>query len=757
MKAARNRFLGLLAFSCCLASTQTAHAQSCPSATISYSQTNICGNDGSQMVMMTGTPGGTFSASGGLTVNASNGTISPTTSTAGTYMVHYMIPAANGCGAVDATTSVTIMPRVTVNPMPNIAVCSGSQVTVGGFSADQAGATFTWMSDNTSIGIAASGSGNIATFTGVNNTDQPQRANVAVYASYTMNGVTCTSKPMRFAITINPVPAVNTIPNMTFCSGETTAPYTITGPTTGPGVRYMWMSDNTSIGMMRSGYDMIPSFTALNATGVAQTATVTVTPYYISGSRCAGAAKTFTITVNPSPAGSASFSYSGSPYCPVGAISPTFTGPTGGTFTASGPGLNLSSVSGNVNTSLSTPGTYTVYYTYANANGCSFINTATITINNANAGISYASANYCNGNGGMLFPTITGTMGGTFSAPAGLSINASTGAIDLANSTAGNYNVSYSVNTPSCGTVLVQTQVNVIETPQVNAMPNVAQCAGTTAGPMNFISPNEPGATFDWTNDNPAIGLPANGSGDIAPFMLMNNTNAPIDAFIRVTPRIIKNGTTCYGRTMAYRIRVYPTASVTTIGNQTVCQSAGATAPISFTNSTGSNTNMTYMWMNSNTGIGLAASGSGDIPSFNPSVGNASISVRVTNQYGCTSTPMGFAYNVNNCGNTPVGTGGAGNTSRTRPAAAATTEEGTASPDMLAAPNPTRNQVTVTYKGGHSVTLRVLDLNGNPVKTIRGFNSSNTVNLTDLRPGNYVIQLVDERRNTVVQRNVIKL
>ncbi|WP_165917354.1 T9SS type A sorting domain-containing protein [Flaviaesturariibacter aridisoli] len=737
--------------------TQTANGQGCASASISYDQSSICGSDGRHIAMMSGTPGGTFSSSAGLRLNPMSGEIDPAASSVGTYTVHYMIPAAGSCPAVDATTDVTIMPRATVTALPNYAICSGTQVTPNVFASNMPGATFTWTNDNPSIGLPASGTGNIGEFTATNSTDQPQRANIAVYATYTENGVSCTSRPTRFAITVNPVPAVNTISNMTFCSGETTAPFTITGPTTGPGVRYVWTSDNPMIGMPKSGQDVIPSFTALNASGAPMVATVTVTPYYNSGARCSGNPTTFTITVNPSPAGTASFSYAGTPYCPVGSVSPTFTGPTGGTFTASAPGLSISPVSGNVNTSLSTPGTYTVFYTYGNAGGCSFINSTTITINNASAAISYASASYCNGTVGTLFPTITGQTGGTFSAPAGLAINASTGAIDLASSTAGNYNVSYTVNTPSCGNVLVQTQVTIIETPVLNAMPNMALCNGSMTAPLNFISANEPGASITWTNDNPAIGLAASGNGDIAPFMVTNNTNAPIDAFIRVTASITKSGTTCVGRTMVFRIRVYPSATVNPVGNQAVCQSAGATAPISFTNSTGSNTGMTYTWLNNNTGIGLAASGSGNIPSFTPNVGTANILVRVTNSFGCTSGPIGFAYNVNACRTTATGTTGDNATGRNRPAAVTTETEHPASPDMVTSPNPARSQVRVSYKGSNSVTLRVLDVNGNPVKTVRGFSSNNTVNVADLRPGNYVIQLVDERRNTVVQRNFIKL
>jgi hypothetical protein len=54
-----------------------------------------------------------------------------------------------------------------------------------------------------------------------------------------------------------------------------------------------------------------------------------------------------------------------------------------------------------------------------------------------------SSAAQCQ-NGTDISATITGTTGGTFTAsPAGLSINASTGAIDVSVSTGGTYTVTY--------------------------------------------------------------------------------------------------------------------------------------------------------------------------------------------------------------------------------------------------------------------------------------------------------------------------
>lgn len=63
---------------------------------------------------------------------------------------------------------------------------------------------------------------------------------------------------------------------------------------------------------------------------------------------------------------------------------------------------------------------------------------------------SYPQSAYCK-NAANPSPTITGTPGGTFtSSPAGLSMNASTGLINLAASTAGTYTVTYTTPDPVC-------------------------------------------------------------------------------------------------------------------------------------------------------------------------------------------------------------------------------------------------------------------------------------------------------------------
>jgi gliding motility-associated-like protein len=84
-----------------------------PTATISYAGTPYCKSLSTpQAVTLSGTgtyTGGIFSAPAGLSINPSNGSITPSTSTDGVYVVTYTIPAVGACPANPVTTSVTIV------------------------------------------------------------------------------------------------------------------------------------------------------------------------------------------------------------------------------------------------------------------------------------------------------------------------------------------------------------------------------------------------------------------------------------------------------------------------------------------------------------------------------------------------------------------------------------------------------------------------------------------------------------------------
>src|SRR6185436_11606319 len=158
--------------------------------------------------------------------------------------------------------------------------------------------TYSWTHTASGIGLANNGTGNIPSFTAINNTNAPVVATITVTPTYTYNGVTCTGQPKQFTITINPTPTVNAVNNQTVCHNTATAAVNFTGFV--PGTVYNWTNNTTSIGLAASGTGNIASFTATNATAAPVVATITVTPSYTNGAvTCAGTKATFTITVNP--------------------------------------------------------------------------------------------------------------------------------------------------------------------------------------------------------------------------------------------------------------------------------------------------------------------------------------------------------------------------------------------------------------------------------------------------------------------------
>ena len=100
--------------------TTTVTITAAPTATIAYAGTPFCKDiTAAQSVTLAGTnayTGGTFASTAGLTLDATTGAITPSTSTPGTYTVTYTIPASSGCPAVPVTTTVTItgVPTATI-------------------------------------------------------------------------------------------------------------------------------------------------------------------------------------------------------------------------------------------------------------------------------------------------------------------------------------------------------------------------------------------------------------------------------------------------------------------------------------------------------------------------------------------------------------------------------------------------------------------------------------------------------------------
>jgi gliding motility-associated-like protein len=90
--------------------TTTVEIKAGPSAGIAYGNSYYCISDSSTVaVVQTGSTGGNYTASPvGLSINATTGAITPSTSKSGLYVVTYTIAAALGCPKYDTTTTVRI-------------------------------------------------------------------------------------------------------------------------------------------------------------------------------------------------------------------------------------------------------------------------------------------------------------------------------------------------------------------------------------------------------------------------------------------------------------------------------------------------------------------------------------------------------------------------------------------------------------------------------------------------------------------------
>ncbi|MBK8608456.1 MAG: hypothetical protein IPL84_00445 [Chitinophagaceae bacterium] len=152
-----------------------------PAATITYAGTPYCGNAGIANVTQTGTAGGTYSATpAGLTLNAGNGDVTLGTSTAGTYTVTYTIAASGGCGTFTATGTITVNPIPDVAQPANQVVCNNTMTAPVNFTGAVPGTVFNWTNSNPSIGLAATGTGDIASFMATNAGAVPVVATVTV-------------------------------------------------------------------------------------------------------------------------------------------------------------------------------------------------------------------------------------------------------------------------------------------------------------------------------------------------------------------------------------------------------------------------------------------------------------------------------------------------------------------------------------------------------------------------------------------------
>ncbi|WP_115900405.1 beta strand repeat-containing protein [Tenacibaculum gallaicum] len=440
--------------------TVTITPQALDDASFNYGAASYCANDADPTPTITGTTGGTFSSTAGLSINASNGTIDVSASTPGIYTVTYT--TAGTCpnssnvsvtiNAVDDASFNYSTASYCVNDADPTPTITG---TTGGTFSSTAGLSIN--ASNGTIDVSASTPNSyIVTYTTTGTC--PNSSNVIV----TINALDDASFSYSAA---------------SYCVSDVDPTPTITGLGGGTFSSTAGLSINASTGAIDVSASTPNSYIVT----------------YTTAGTCPNSSNV-SVTINASD--DASFSYSAASYCVSDTDpTPTITGLTGGTFSST-LGLTINASTGVIDVSASNPNTYTVTYTTAGA--CPNSSNVSVTINDIDdTSFSYGAINYCV-NDADPTPTITGLAGGTFSSTpsVGLSINTSTGTIDVSASTPNSYIVTYTTSGTCPNSSNIFVAINALDDASFNY--NAASYTSTDSDPTPTIT-GLGGGTFSST------------------------------------------------------------------------------------------------------------------------------------------------------------------------------------------------------------------------------------------------------------------
>ncbi len=504
---------------------------------------------------------------------ATNNTISPVTA------IVSITPTTNGCVGLPANFSITVNPTPDVVPPTNQAVCNGALSQEIRFTGLTGADSYTWTNNQPMIGLASSGTGDIRPFLAFNTTNAPVTASISVYP--TLHG--CIGNIQYFNITVNPIPGVNSIPNQNICNGTAINPINFDGTVTG--TTYNWSNTNASIGLPITGTGDILSFNPINNGYTPVTAVITVTPS-IGG--CNGLPESFSITVNPLPDVIQPFNQ----FVCNGQQTPLIN------FVGLVPGTSFTWVNNNPTIGLAANGNTNIQ-PFTAMNNANVRVTATITVTATAYGCPGNSKSFdinidptpdmaqptnvvvCNGeniNAVNFIGTVAGTSFSWINTASEIGVPANgTGNIPsfIATNTH-SYPITATITVlglaNSCNSVEKTFTITVNPSVTIDSIPDQIVCNGKSTDPINITSPVI-GTDITWTNDNPSIGLPASGRGDIQSFVAINNTNQMALAVINVYGASPDN---CQTAIKTFKIIVNPTPNIAAGNDVNMCRGSQA-------------------------------------------------------------------------------------------------------------------------------------------------------------------------------------
>ena len=492
--------------------------------------------------------------------------------------VDYLItPSANSCTGtpVRAIISVKPIPVVVATPTP-AAICSGSTSNII-LTSTPTGATFAWTAIQTDASGASASSGSII----AQALSSPGSFIGSVDYTITPTLNSCVGLPVHSIITVNPTPvAVATPVSTTICSATATN-IPLTSLVTGATFAWTVVQNNVTGASAGNGNSIAQTLTATTANPGSVVYTITPT-----ANGCTGVPINVTINVTPIP--TAAISYSGTPFCTslTTGQAVTLTGTsayTGGAYSST-TGLSVDATTGAITPSTSTAGNYVVTYTAPASAGCASVPTTTNVVITAlpTATISYTGTPFCTTLTTGQAVTLTGTAGytgGVYSGTAGLTIDATTGAVTPSTSTPGNHTITYTIAAAAgCAQVVATANIIVNPIPVAIATPSaVTICSLDTTNIA--ISSNAIGATYVWTSTTTNATGASSASGTTIADALTVTGNTPGIVVYTITP----TGSGCTGLPITATVLVNPLPTATISGNARICYNTSSTISFSGT------------------------------------------------------------------------------------------------------------------------------------------------------------------------------
>lgn len=568
-----------------------------------------------------------------------------------------------GCtGDPPASKTITIKPVPELNSPFTKSICSGDNTAIT-LTSLPAGADFAWNAPaplcSGNIAVCPTGSATGSSISDLLSVTDPNPGTVVYSVVPTLNG--CAGLPTPLTVTVNPIPQMTPLMNVLACNGQALPGIIPSGPVAG--TTYTWTNTNPTVGIASSGTGDIPPFTATNPGTTVETAIITYSP---AAAGCGGPPSQFTVTVNPTPSVDPLADLSlctgvATPIIPV-------TGPVSGTtftWTNSNTLIGLpASGTGDIPPFTTTNGTNSPIAGLISitplANNCTGPSREfTILVKPIPSVAPLAAQTHCNQDG-VAMTAVTGPVSGTTftwsNSNPSIGLPAS-GTGDIPAFTAQNAGIApvaatVSIVTAAAGCTGTSTSYNITvnPTPTVNT-PGAQVFCHNTAVPVTPVNGPVSGSAYTWNNNNPAIGLPAGGTGNIPAFTGISGIGSP--AFATVTISATANG--CTGPSVSYPITFNPLPVPVISGPVTAC--SGSSGLIYQTETLKSG----YQWSISSGGNITAGLFTDQITVSWTTVGPQSLSVSYTDANNCTAAaPTVWPVTVQTLP-TPSITAGSGN------------------------------------------------------------------------------------------------